>query len=125
MLVAIPTINQKLITRRFGRMTEITFVEIENNEVKNQYAEVIISHHEHEGHHHHASHHLHAEHGHHEKHNNRHQEIKEKICKADTIIYRSLCKNWRERLSDCSTAMRRTNYDLLEEVIAEVQMFEH
>jgi predicted Fe-Mo cluster-binding NifX family protein len=113
MLVAIPSIENNIITHRFGRMTEVTFLEIENNKVIHQFSEVVSTHHSdkkgetsgHKGC---------------KKSQNRHQEIKDTICKADLIIYKSLCKNWRIRLQNCAKALRRTNKDLLLDVVEEI-----
>lgn len=106
MLIAIPTISNKSITNHFGRMTEITFLEVENNQIKKKYAEKITS--------------YNGSHKENCKHQERHEEIKNKICKADTIIYKSLCKNWKIRLADCTAQFKKTDNTLLVDLIEEI-----
>lgn len=111
MLVAIPSIENETITHRFGKMTEVTFLEIENNKVIHQYPETVSSHNECKT----------SSNESNEKKQKRHQEIKDIICKADLIIYRSLCKNWKARLQDCPKVLRRTNKDLLIDIVEEIR----
>jgi predicted Fe-Mo cluster-binding NifX family protein len=118
MLVAIPTINQKLITRRFGRMTEITFVEVENHSITNQFIKKIVPHPLHQERHLNRNHEYESG-----MHKDRHNEIKDNLNEADIIVYKSLCKNWRNRLADSSQKLKRTNNELLSDVLEEISLF--
>lgn len=121
MLIAIPTVNNKLITRRFGRMTEITFLEKDEQNNFRQFVEEVTPHPiDHEGHHHGA--HQHGMHHHGDAHNDRHDEIVRKLNKADVVIYKSLCKNWQMRLADSPATFKRTDSDLLTEVISALEV---
>ncbi len=107
MLIAIPTINGEIITRKFGRMNEIVFVEIENNKIINQYSEKVTSDRTcgtHDNHDHTSL-------------NPRHQEIKTKLVKADAVIYKTLCKNWQLRLADTNLTFYRTITDKVSDII--------
>jgi hypothetical protein len=119
MLVAIPTFNKKIVSKRIGRMTEITFIEVLDNTISKQFFEPVSLHHEYEEKLEYSQ--SHAHHNQDGKHQNRHQEIKEKLCKADILFYKSMCKNWRERLKDCEIKLKRTNNDLLLEVFQEIE----
>lgn len=117
MLIAVPTINNKLISRRFGRLTEISFLEIEENKIIRQYSKPVSPHghdeaHEHEHHHHHDHHHG--------DHNQRHDEILKKLSDADVIIIKSLCRNWRERLATVHARIKSTDGETLDEIIQEL-----
>lgn len=126
MLVAIPTVNNRLISMRVGKLTEVTYLIVENNQVIQQYSEPIPAH-EHHHHHgeggHHQGHHHHHEHEE-EGHHPRRDMIKEKLCKADQVIYKSLCKNWQARLADCSAQLKRTPYELLSDLIKDLEQQE-
>ena len=115
MIVAIPTINREFVTLRFGHMTEITFLEIEDGKIVREFIENITMHHAHGEHHHDCSgsHHAHDEHI-----NPRHEAIKQKLQQCDELWYKSLCKNWRERLKEASYSFKRIDEDTLKEIVA-------
>ena len=123
MLVAVPTINNKIISRRFGRLTEISFIEIENNRIIRQFSKPVSPHgHDDDHEHGHGHEHHHHEHEHDHEHNKRHEEILEKLSVADTIIFKTLCHNWRERLSPLSAKIKRTDFETFEEVVKQFEI---
>ena len=119
MLIAVPTINNKLISRRFGRLTEISFLEIEENKIIRQFSKP-VSPHGHDEEHEHGHHHHHNHDHHHGDHNQKHDEILEKLSEADVIIIKSLCRNWRERLSAKNARIKSTDGETLEEIIQQL-----
>jgi|GEM_PF-3078107 len=115
MLIAIPTINEKVVTMRFGRMTEVTYVEVENHEILKQFSKSVGAGCHDDDHHHSGGHH--HDHGD----NDRHTDITNKLCEADLVVYKSMCKNWRARLEACSPPLMRTNSELLTDVLEELK----
>ncbi len=112
MLIAIPSINSEIITRKFGRMNEIVFVEIENKKVINQFSEKITNDRTCGTHHNHEHDHTSL--------NPRHQEIKTKLIKADVVIYKTLCKNWQLRLADTNLSFYRTMNSKISDIITDL-----
>lgn len=115
MLVAIPTVNKKVLTRHFGRMTEVTFLKIENHKVVEQFFEKISEHDEHS---HNSKHNCDFEKEHSHGHENkRHQEILSILRKADKIVCKSICKNWEKRLAPYNLPVKKVNSEMLSETI--------
>jgi predicted Fe-Mo cluster-binding NifX family protein len=114
MLIAIPTINEKVITKRFGRMTEVTFVELEDHQIKSRYAKAITSGCEDDQHTGHGKHQ-------HDHHSPKHTEIINNLCEADLIVYQSMCKNWNARLSPCNPNLMHTHKELLDDILNELK----
>jgi hypothetical protein len=119
MIIAIPTINKQLISKRIGRITEVTFLVFEGHELIRQYSEEVPPHH-----HDHGA--IHGNHHHREDevHRQRKDIIKEKLCSADEVVYKSMCKNWRARLSDCHSHLQKTEYELLSDFVQNLNLQE-
>lgn len=123
MIFAIPTIHQNLLSRRFGHMTEITFLTIEENKIQNETQVAITQRHEHD--HAHGHHHENRLKHEHHQHNARHAEIIQQLNNCDELWYKALCKNMRARLQGNSYALKRVNEDTLDEIKARLTNYKN